>query len=91
MNVWRNKKESNKIYLKKYHHPFTLPRAPQVALVKNPLANEGDIRDAGSIPGSGRSPGEGHAIHSNILVWKIPWTEDPGGLQSIGSQRVGHG
>ena len=28
--------------------------------------------------------------HSSILVWKIPWTEDPGGLQSMGSQRVGH-
>ena len=33
---------------------------------------------------------EGMAIHSNILVWRIPWTEEPGGLQSIGSQRVGH-
>ena len=30
------------------------------------------------------------AIHSNILAWRIPWTEEPGGLQSIGSQRVGH-
>ena len=30
------------------------------------------------------------AIHSSILVWRIPWTEEPGGLQSIVSQRVGH-
>ena len=30
------------------------------------------------------------ATHSNILAWKIPWTEKPGGLQSMGSQRVGH-
>ena len=30
------------------------------------------------------------ATHSGILVWKIPWTEEPGGLQSTGSQRVGH-
>ena len=30
------------------------------------------------------------AIHSNILAWKIPWTEEPGRLQSMGSQRVGH-
>ena len=30
------------------------------------------------------------AIHSNTLAWKIPWTEDPGRLQSMGSQRVGH-
>ena len=30
------------------------------------------------------------ATHSSILAWKIPWTEEPGGLQSTGSQRVGH-
>ena len=30
------------------------------------------------------------AIHSSILAWEIPWTEEPGGLQSIGSQRMGH-
>ena len=30
------------------------------------------------------------ATHSSILVWRIPWTEEPGGLQSMGSQRVGH-
>ena len=30
------------------------------------------------------------AIHSSIIAWKIPWTEEPGGLQSMGSQRVGH-
>ena len=30
------------------------------------------------------------AIHSSILAWKIPWTEEPSGLQSMGSQRVGH-
>ena len=33
---------------------------------------------------------KGKAIHSNILAWRIPWTEEPGGLQSIGSQRVRH-
>ena len=33
---------------------------------------------------------EGVAIHSSILAWRIPWTEEPGGLQSIGSQRVRH-
>ena len=33
---------------------------------------------------------EGMATHSRTLVWRIPWTEEPGGLQSIGSQRVGH-
>ena len=34
---------------------------------------------------------EGMATHSRILAWKIPWTEAPGGLQSMGLQRVGHG
>ena len=33
---------------------------------------------------------EGMATHSGILAWRIPWTEEPGGLQSMGSQRVGH-
>ena len=33
---------------------------------------------------------EGMATHSSILAWSIPWTEEPGGLQSMGSQRVGH-
>ena len=42
------------------------------------------------IPESGRYPGEGNVTHSSILAWRIPWTEEPGGLQSMGSQRVGH-
>ena len=33
---------------------------------------------------------EGKATHSSILAWRIPWTEEPDGLQSIGSQRAGH-
>ena len=33
---------------------------------------------------------KGMATHSSIFVWRIPWTEEPGGLQSMGSQRVGH-
>ena len=33
---------------------------------------------------------EAMATHSSILAWRIPWTEEPGGLQSMGSQRVGH-
>ena len=35
-------------------------------------------------------PDKGKATHSNILAWRISWTEEPGGLQSMGSQRVGH-
>ena len=53
-------------------------------MVKNPLANARDVRDGGLIPGSGRSPGGGHAIHSSILAWRIPWKEEPGRLQSTG-------
>ena len=46
-------------------------------------------RDVGSIPGSGRSPGGRHGkTHSSILAWRVPWTEEPGGLQSMGLQRV---
>ena len=112
--------------------------------MQNLPANAGDVRDAGSIPGSGRPPGAGygsplqysclgdvmcreayHGIflsfpggsdskeiacnagdldlnpgsrslekemvtHSSILAWRIPWTEEPGRLQSMGSLRVGH-
>ena len=42
------------------------------------------------ITGSGRSPENEMATHSSILDWRIPWTEEPGGLQSMGLQRVGH-
>ena len=49
-----------------------------------------NVGGLGSIPGSGRSPVEEMATHSSILVWRIPWTEELGGLQSIGSQRVRH-
>ena len=59
-------------------------------MIKNLPANAGDKRDAGSIPGSGRSPGNRNHFHSSILAWRIPWTEEPGRLQAIGSQRVGH-
>ena len=48
------------------------------------------VGDPGSIPGLGRSPGEGNGNHSSILAWKIPWMEEPGRLQSMGSQRVGY-
>ena len=46
--------------------------------------------DPGLIPGWGRSPGEGMATQFSILAWRIPWTEEWDGLQSMGSQRVGH-
>ena len=57
-------------------------------MVKNLPANAGDAGDTGLSPGLGRSPGGGHGNHST--AWRNPWTEEPGGLQSMGSQRVGY-
>ena len=51
-------------------------------MVKNPPAN--------AIPGLGRPSGGRNGYHSSILAWKIPWTEEPGGLQTMGLQRVRH-
>ena len=56
-------------------------------MVKNPPANSGD---PGSIPGSGRFAGERNGNPHQYSCWKIPWTEEPGRLQSTGLQRVGH-
>ena len=51
-------------------------------MVKNPPADAGDIRDVDSVP-VGKIPlEEGMATHSSILAWRIPWTEEPGRLQS---------
>jgi len=57
---------------------------PSGSVGKNPPAN---AEDMGSIPGLGRSLGEGMATHFSILAWEIPWTAEPGGLQSRGSQK----
>ena len=46
--------------------------------------------DPGSIPGLGRSPGEGNSNPFSTLAWRIPRTKEPGRLQSVGSQRVRH-
>ena len=54
---------------------------------KESAYNAGDL---GLIPGSGRSPGEGNGYPLQYLAWRIPWTEEPGGLQSMGLQRVEH-
>ena len=64
-------------------------------VVKNLLANTGDTRDASSTAGSGRSLEKGTATHFSILAWRVPWTEEPGGLDPWGPtvhgvKRVGH-
>ena len=56
-------------------------------MVKNLPDNAGDT---GPIPGLGRSTGEYMATHSSVLAWEIPWTEEPGRLESKGSRRVKH-
>ena len=60
------------------------------AVVKNLPVNTGDSRDVGLIRGLEDPLQEETATHSSILAWRIPWTEEPGWLQSMGSQRVGH-
>ena len=54
---------------------------------KEPSCNAGDL---GSIPGSGRCPGDGNGNPLQFSCWSIPWTEEPGEPQSMGSQRAGH-
>ena len=59
-------------------------------MVKNPPSSAGGARDAGSISGLRRSLGVGVATHCSILARKIPWTEESGGLQFMGLQRIKH-
>ena len=63
------------------------------ALMGSPGSSDGkelacNAEDLGLIRGLGQSPGEGNGNPSSILAWKIPWIEEPGGLQSMGSQRI---
>ena len=62
---------------------------PGGSVVKNPPANAGDM---GSIPDVGRYTGEGNGnlLQYCIFAWEISWIEEPGRLQSMGSQRVGY-
>ena len=57
---------------------------PSGSGIRNLPVNAGD---AGSIPELGGFTGEGNATHSSILTWDIPWTEEPGELQTMGSQK----
>ena len=54
---------------------------------KESACNAGDL---GSVLGWEDPPDKGMATHSSVLAWKILWTEDPGGLQSTGSQKHFH-
>ena len=57
---------------------------------KEPACNVGDRRDGGSIAGQEDPLENSMATHSSILAWRIPGTEEPSGLPSMGSHRVGH-
>ena len=59
-------------------------------MVNNQPANAGGAGNTSLTYGSGRSPGEEMATHSSILAWKIPYTEEPGGLLSMGLQTDGY-
>ena len=67
-----------------------MENSTEVALVvKNLPGNARDERHGGSTPGSGRSLGEGYGNPLSSLAWRVPWTEEPGGLQFMWLQRVG--
>ena len=77
---------------------YTLPYVKQIAS-RNSLdfpggsevkASASNAGYPGSIPGQEDPLEKEMVTHSNILAWRIPWTEEPGGLQSTGSQRVRH-
>ena len=59
-------------------------------MIKNPLANAADVRDEVQSLGWEDPPEEGIAAHSSVLAWRTPWTEEPGGPQSMGLERGGH-
>ena len=64
---------------------------PLKIVIKNPPASAGDVRDVGSIPGSGRSPGRGNGNQLQYSCLGNPMDrKEPGGLRYTGSQRVGH-
>ena len=61
---------------------------PGGSVGKESTCSAGDAGDTGLIPGSGRSLEKDMATHSSIHAWRIPWTEEPGGLQTTGSQTL---
>ena len=64
--------------------------SPGGSVVKNPPAMQETQEMSVQSLGRGKPLEEGMAIHSRVVAWIVPWTEEPGGLQSLGSQRAGH-
>ena len=82
---------TNAFFLTYIRPPLERYRASQVALVVNNLLLMQEMQET-QVQSLGREDPleEEMATHSRILAWKIPWTEEPGGLQSMGWQRAGH-
>ena len=86
LEITEKKWELGKKRLKMWVRSRTKLGFPTWSNGKNPPANAGDTGDMDSIPEFGRSPGEGNGNPLQYLCWEIPWTEEPGGLPSMGSQ-----
>ena len=68
-----------------------LPLYPEVSLVAQTVKHLSAVQETWVLSLGWEDPLEKEmAAHSSTLAWKIPWTEEPGGLQSMGSKRVGH-
>ena len=88
----KQKKQSKSKFPVRKRVRCTLPHCFPVGTdVKNMPANAGNAGEVCSIPGSGRTPGEGNGDPLQYSCLEIPCTVEPGGLQSMGSQRVRHG
>ena len=79
MCQWVFPKNKNFFFI---NHNMIIKGFPGDADGEESTCNAGNL---GSIPGLGRSPGEGNGNPLHIPAWRIPWTEEPGGLQSLGS------
>ena len=73
-----------------YKKPLWIMGLPGGSAVKNPSAMQKTQEMWIQSLGQEDPLEKGIATHSSILAWRIPWTEEPGGLQSMGSHRVGH-
>ena len=81
--LWRNSRPL-------IQHNSSIWASQATLVVENPPVNAGDPGETGSILGSGRSLEKEIATHTSILAQRIPQIEEPGGLQSMGSQRARH-
>ena len=84
---WRHKELDTIEQLTQHRFPEHIMGFPSGSAIENPPDNAGDM---GSVPGWGKSLGEGNGSPLQILAWEITWTEEPGGLLFMGLQRVGH-